>query len=512
MPNAKFKELHFPVGGLFQRVAFQKQSPYYTVDSQNVIPDDTISERERGGSRPGLTKSYSEELGSGNLVGLLAEVSYISGGSRVTQLCAASNGIFYRDASGTMTALAGATLASTYYPITAADHLQKLYIANDSSGNLLVYTPTGPTLATVTASAGTVPTSCKIVRRWRDRIILAEDAASPHLWYMSKMGDPTNWDYTETGFDRAVSASVTRAGALGEPCLAVIPHNDDCCIFGMTKMFGVMRGDPAYGGNIDVLSDEVGVHGRASYCYDTDSVLWVWTQDGLYRMDAPCGGPLYSVSREFLPTELVNVNRASYTITMAYDFRFRGIHVCVSDNSSTDNTAYFVDTHLYGKTGQVGFWKQVYQNTHMPFSMLARRESTSAQSLVMWGCRDGYIRNWSTAVAQDDGGNDIASYVYIGPLGGDYFNYLMEQLVVSSDTSSGDIDWEVYAGLNVQAAYDSTKPRASGSYNRAGAQYTAYPRASGSALFVKLINGESNSAWAFESGLVLLRQLGRRRP
>ena len=51
----------FPLGGIDRRVAFQESNPQTTFYAVNVFPDST-SGRARGGSRPGLTKRFTNQL------------------------------------------------------------------------------------------------------------------------------------------------------------------------------------------------------------------------------------------------------------------------------------------------------------------------------------------------------------------------------------------------------------------------------------------------------------------
>lgn len=68
-------EFRFPVGGLDTRWAYQDQPENTTPDCQNVRGREALGNRVRGGVRPGLTKLYTDELGSGNPVRLLNQVT-----------------------------------------------------------------------------------------------------------------------------------------------------------------------------------------------------------------------------------------------------------------------------------------------------------------------------------------------------------------------------------------------------------------------------------------------------
>ncbi|MHC4176278.1 MAG: hypothetical protein ACYSWU_02160, partial [Planctomycetota bacterium] len=95
---ARTLELEFPLGGLDRKLAYQKQRPYTTPSVQNVRPEGTLEGRVRGGSRPGMVKTFAQRVGqvSGTAVGLPTDVensvltataaifSYIHVGSTVT--------------------------------------------------------------------------------------------------------------------------------------------------------------------------------------------------------------------------------------------------------------------------------------------------------------------------------------------------------------------------------------------------------------------------------------------
>jgi hypothetical protein len=49
---------------LHRRFTYQQKPPFYTVDANNVRPQEPLEERIRGGSRPGLAKSFSKLLGT----------------------------------------------------------------------------------------------------------------------------------------------------------------------------------------------------------------------------------------------------------------------------------------------------------------------------------------------------------------------------------------------------------------------------------------------------------------
>ncbi len=69
-------QLQFPLAGLDRRRSYQSQPPYTCDEAQNVRPDDVFKRRQRGGSRPGLSKWEYDQLDSGSPVRGLWKVTW----------------------------------------------------------------------------------------------------------------------------------------------------------------------------------------------------------------------------------------------------------------------------------------------------------------------------------------------------------------------------------------------------------------------------------------------------
>jgi hypothetical protein len=382
-----------------------------------------------------------------------------------------------------------------------------------------VYDPGAGTLAIwyATVAKGNVPTGCPICFTWNDRMVLA-GGTDPHMWYMSAQGDALDHDYAQaesgdTGVGRAMSGATAEAGKIGAPITAAFAHNDDCCIFGCANSLWVMRGNPASGGYLRRLSSEIGIVDKAAYCYTPQGWLFFLSMDGVYMMDAPCGSEPREVSRWSLPQELLNIDRTSITVTMAYDLRYRGIHLFLSDSSGPDTHWWItnVDSAAKDRDQTVAFWKETYASGHEPFSIHARRDKAAADSVVLLGCRDGYVRNLDHTKENDDG-TAFSSHVVYGPfrLGDGYNDGKLTELHGEPANSSGDVDWAVRVGTTAEAAFNASA-RESGEWNTTGLNYTARPRARGMYATIKLTNGEASKRWAMESMSAVVVPAGRRR-
>ena len=68
-------EIQYPLGGINRSLSYRNQPPYTCYDAQNARGRDSYESRLRGGQRSGLVKAYSEELGSGAEIRMLAQIS-----------------------------------------------------------------------------------------------------------------------------------------------------------------------------------------------------------------------------------------------------------------------------------------------------------------------------------------------------------------------------------------------------------------------------------------------------
>lgn len=199
-----------------------------------------------------------------------------------------------------------------------------------------IYDPLADTLTiwSATGGLGQVPAGCPLVCTYRDRLVLAGKPL--HAWYMSRQGDPLDWDYAAEANDagRAVAGSTAEAGLVGDPVRAVAPHTDDYLFFGCEGSLWVLRGDAAYGGQINNVSRTVGIIGQKAWCWGPAGELYFLSRDGLYLAGPGGEGGVKSLSREKVPRELLDIDVSRYIVTLEYDVRERGVHIHKADREA----------------------------------------------------------------------------------------------------------------------------------------------------------------------------------
>ena len=138
------------------------------------------------------------------------------------------------------------------------------------------------------ASVGSLPVACHLACVWRNRMVLAKQTSNPSIWYMSRVGSATDWDFVgdadEPPPTLAVAGTNRHTLAPQDVLTALIPAFDDILLFGGEKTIYAMRGDPGFGGKVDILSNATGVLGPRAWCIDEFGTIWFVGTGGLYRI------------------------------------------------------------------------------------------------------------------------------------------------------------------------------------------------------------------------------------
>jgi hypothetical protein len=356
---------------------------------------------------------------------------------------------------------------------------------------------------------GEVPTGCRLITLYRDALVLAGDPYDPQCWYMSRLGNPYDFDFgPEDPINdptKAIAGNNSESGLVGEAITCLISHNDDHLIFGGTNSLWVMSGHAAYSGSIWNLSHIAGVAGDKSWCHDPNGATYFLSLDGLYKV--PAGSELapVSISREKLPRELLNIDRNLYEVSMEYDVRERGIHIYLTPLAPDGQTR-----HWWMDLKYESFWPVKLHADHEPFVTYCYNHAPTAESKCLLGGRDGYIRGYRSTCQNDDGYTPIDSYVTYGPLrigGSDYYEGIIKELQGTLARNSQMVQWDVYTATTHEGTLRGT-PKATGTW-MTGRNYTARPNSRGGSLALKI--SSLKGRWAIENITATIRGAGRQR-
>jgi len=411
--------------------------------------------------------------------------------------------------------VSGGTVAGTYQiSAVAADYVT--LVGSPSDGNCTytiqrgpkIYDPAADTIALweATASKGQVPTGCSLIVRYRDRLVAARDQANPHAWYMSRQGDPHDWDYSQDFDDaqRAVAGSTSEAGLVGEPVNALVAHSDDYLLFGCDSSLWVLRGDPAFNGQIDNLSHSVGIVGGDAYCQGPNGEVVFLSRDGVYALPSGASSAPVSLSREALPRELIDIDATSFDVSLAYDIRDRGVHVYV-----TPVDAGGVGLHFWFDWELKSWWPYTLPSDYEPTAMLRYQSDVPNNAHVLLGGRDGFVRRYMDSNDRDES-TAVTSYIQYGPFAlspNDYNEGLANEITGRLAKGSGGVTWSLQVGDDQETAQGASS-FASATWSE-GTNYVERPRARGLAAVLKLTG--DGQRWAVEGATLVVQQLGRQR-
>ena len=368
-----------------------------------------------------------------------------------------------------------------------------------------IYNPAADTLSILTATdgAGGAPTGCPLIARYLDRIVLAGAEIAPGVWYMARVGDELDWDYSQTDSKRAVAGTASDAGVPARAITALAPHSDDYLIIGCRESLWMMRGDPAFGGSLDSLSNNIGIVGQNAWTYGPEGELIFLSLDGLYILASGGDAIPVSISREVLPRELLNFDPDNTIVNLEYDVQDRGIHIFLTETSTNSRTHWWMDWER--KT----FWPLQMTGDHEPTATCNLQATAIEDSGIILGGRDGFLRRFSF-LSEDDIGSTPESYIFIGPIplarDGQFGTIVSMDAVIAENV--GDVTWAIHPGKTFEAA-TSAASVSTGTWV-AGLNGTVRPSGRGAAFMLKL-TGTSGRRWAMEEILVTMRDSGKRR-
>lgn len=496
-------EVSFPFGGLNEYMGFENQDRTTSFDLKNVRATDPSTGRNRGGQRPGLAKYNTSRTANGFVqdIGHVA-VSKLSTAqtevaARTLYNYAVTNGTVakFDNATTFTTATGGSSALDATIPVVFSTELFGVVYFADGT-NHKKWTASTNTVATWSASAGSLPSNggntARLCCTWRGRIVLSGISTDAHNWFMSAVGDADDWDYSPATevVTQAVAGNNTEAGYSPDVINGLLPYNDDILIMFGDHTIHQLTGDPAEGGRIDLITDQVGGAWGRAFCRDPQGAIYFFgSRGGVYRM-VPGSQP-ESITLGAIEERLADVDLSDHLIRMEWSDREKGLYLFITplDGSATEN--YFYDAR------NQGWFKDVFATaTQNPTSVHTLDGDVEGDRFLVIGGQDGYIRSIDVD-ADDDDGVAIDSYAYLGPIQFQSRPKLMlEEIHCTLGTGSADVTLTVHNGQSAEvakaAAADFTVT-VSADRNK-----VIRDRSSGHSFYVKLANSTLDEEWALE--------------
>ena len=346
MPEIEYKS---PLGGISRILGYQSTEPFTVYDSVNLIPVDVETGRAVLSTRPPIIS----QTAPGGTITMAERINGSALGKPLqSMICAAAGQVYYWDGSVWVVATGSQAAAiSTTTAVHAKTFLQDTYIGN-LNAEPFVFNYSNGDVELLTASAGTVPQGCRAFSVFQGCLVMSGDPSNPHVLYMSRTGDASDWDFSVGVSDEggAFFTAGENEGLLNGPITGHFPHSDDRLIISTLEGFSIMRGHPRRGGILGPGPRGVYMLGQGAYATTPDDVSYFMTNKGLMAMDPnPRAVPTF-ISRDKIPDELVGL---SYdvddpSVSMEYDSRWNGIHLTVRANGTTTNEAWWFDIRSGG--------------------------------------------------------------------------------------------------------------------------------------------------------------------
>lgn len=403
--------------------------------------------------------------------------------------------------------------------VMGTEAFQSMYFVDSTSGykelryssnSVIAWTPTAGSLP-----VGSVdPTiGCRIIALYRGRVVLSGLLEEPHNWFMSKSGDPHDWDYSPatTSPIQAVAGNSSNVGELGDVVTALCPYQDDVLIMGGANSVWVMRGDPAAGGAIDNVTRQVGIAGKEAWTWDTAGTFYFFGENGLYRF-APGASQPDLISKGKLDKTLSDVDISESNIRLLYDAILQGVHIFITPASQPASPG----RHYFWDERNDAFWVDEYPVDVGPTAVHRFVADDPEKSATLLGGWDSFVRAFKESATDDDGTN-INSYVLFTPLqlGKMFAGSRIDDLHVVTAKGSGNVLLKIYTGESVEDARDNADAdTVRVARTLVGGRNTPLRQRVAQNAMILRLGLNDGTTWAFEQagmrGMILDRMRGKR--
>jgi hypothetical protein len=514
--------LHFPFGGVDRSDAFCKQEPREvlkgfwgrTTSSAMNVRNYDVQDRLRGGSRPGLSKKFSDRPADfivQHIACMVVEgtpVQFSNSGRVVYVIEVAQGNVYYRpmgdDSWTAATNSSGGTPPLNFTGIMQSSAcVQKLWFADGT--NYVFFDPETGVVDDWVASAGTLPKDAdnnfpRLICTWRGRIITSGLLKRGQAVYGAAVDNPLDYDEAPAIPTATMAWSFTtgKEGQIGDTVTGLCPFTDDVLIVFCSGSILIVRGDPADGGKRDFITDEIGAAWGKAWCRTPEgNIYFVSNKLGIYIMR-----PNSLPQRISQPIEqlVAAKNTGDLQILLEYDEAGQCIHIFYSpidDPQDAEHLTYELRTNAWQPL-------KFANNNHNPLAVCTFDGNEVGDRVMAMGGWDGYTRYFDPD-AEDDDGTPIDSWVLIGPLlTANADEVMIHDLQAILGDESGDVFYDVLDASTAESLatasedtdfWSTVKAADHEGTFEAGRNYTHPARHSGHALGVRLA---SRKRWSME--------------
>ena len=379
-------------------IAFPPVEPDYTGDTDD---EEALSNSQPAGPEFAYITTLKESGRYGpNLMKqrlVAAEPLYDDGqSSRVSKVVAVAGGDIYTVAQGEpgyeVVTDGRKALEADAGQIMSTAHFGKLYFTDGFK--YARYNPLTNKVEDFEAkTAGEVPKNARLIASYRGRLVFARTPQDPNNYFMSAVGDPEDWDYYPTTpvVTQAINGAIARAGRSPDVINALIPYNDDLLLLGGDHTIFRMTGDPAAGGQLDQVTNTVGIAFGESWTMDPEGGLYFFTPQGCVYVMTPTGQP-QRLSTDAIERRMQGVDLTQYKVTLVWNQEDYGLHVFFMPYTQTGvegNDA--VPYCFFWEKGGNAWWPDKFSHTRTPYAATVIDGEKPADRKLLIGNKAGNV-------------------------------------------------------------------------------------------------------------------------
>lgn len=508
MPVVPVTVVPFPRGGVVRSLAFGEHPPRTAFAASNIWPAQPSTGRLRGGTRPDLVAMGA----TGGTPMHWTDLQYKSTGGthaayihRVTAVVSDGYGTKISADGDAWDAAIAHDPNSDFCSVAAFKQIlfqasqghEDIYYKDysDASSGTLASNPSPPD------STAVPPTYAGCICNWGGALLVGGIKGEPHALRRSALGDPFNWDESDTDPDAAFVTTGAGDAKIGEAIVVVFAHNRDCAIVGSPSSCYVLRGNPSVNGSIEKLSNHIGPLCMAAICKGWQDDTYMLTRSGPAVIASGCGKPPVMIGGA-IPNDLIGVDPGDGDwASVAYDDRWRMVHFLV--NKSGGATAY------WGYQVEDKSWWPMTAESTLRLAIEIPRISSDDVASALAVDSDGTVRRFDRSIDVEE----IGSYIDLGPFihsGNPATVGLLHDLNVVLAEDSDPVQVDVYLGASEQEAMNSSDIVATYTFSTPGHNIRRLPRRRGFASKIRLSNPE-NGRISVEQVLLGMIPVGGRR-
>lgn len=324
------------------------------------------------------------------------------------RVAACGAGLYDITTPASVTTIDAAAFSSTSPFIASCEAFGKLFFTD--ANTYKVYDPTTGVLSALRAqSAGELPKRGRLIARFVNRIFIGGFEDHPERVCASTAGNPYGWDFDPPGeaplATAAYRSDLTTSGDFPDLVQCLLAWRDDLLyIFGARNVF-VLRGDPLQGGRFDTVVKGTGAAFGRSACFTPDGRLWWITNEAeLYSMPVGGGeGSAHNVATRISKRLQDAIDLSVCRPELVYDPRMRRINIYLFPLGAGDTLfRHFVVSLVDPRNPR--FWEESYGHKNVqPTAAMLLSGDTGETRVMLYGSRDGYVRQWSASAKSDDG-------------------------------------------------------------------------------------------------------------